>query len=115
MRSDGTKKNISVEFVAEKVNLHQVLMIEKQDFYHGAVLIRLLDDRRCKTISRTEIGYLINNHHHLYPKYTTKSRSPWSFTFKFAELEKLEQLTDDVIVALVCAGDGICSIILWTN
>jgi hypothetical protein len=87
-------------------------MIEKEDFYHGATLIRLLEDSRCVSIAKSEIAYTINGNTVVYTKYTTKSRSPWTFTFKQYEIEKLEQLNKSVVIAFVCAGDGICAITL---
>lgn len=87
-------------------------MIEKQDFYHGATLIRLLEDNRCKNISKSEVGYNINMTTEVYPKYTTKSRLPWTFTVKQDEIDKLEQINKNVVFAFVCAGDGICALTL---
>jgi hypothetical protein len=87
-------------------------MIEKQDFYHGATLVRLLEDSRCSGIIKSDIGYTVNTNSELYPKYTTKSRSPWTFTFKQGEINKLKQLNRDVVIAFICAGDGICAITL---
>ena len=88
-------------------------MIEKQEFYHGAALIRLLEDSRCRSVEKYERGYLVNDKTFVFLKYTTKSRTPWRFSFGEAEIRDLEATEKSgalVAVALVCAGDGICAL-----
>lgn len=85
-------------------------MIDKQDFYHGTVLSRLIEDRRCRYISKKDDLYIVNNTSYIYLKYSTKSRSPWTFTFKRIEIEKIERISDRITIALICGGDGICAI-----
>ena len=87
-------------------------MIEKQDFYHGATLVRLLDDTRCKSISRSSIGYEVNRATEIYLKYSAKTRSPWAFTLTQTEIDKMEKADKPVVIAFICGGDGICAITL---
>lgn len=90
-----------------------IAMLEKQEFYWGAAIIRLLNDPRCTCLSKREYGYLINSTQFTALKYSTKSRTPWGFTFGQDEIDKLGDASDRyklVVVALVCGGDGVCAI-----
>jgi hypothetical protein len=89
-------------------------MIEKQDFYHGAALIQLLDHKSFKKIAKFEPGYLINDQIWILMKYTTKNRSPWRFTFSQDDVLRLRNARKDksVFVTLICGGDGVCSLSL---
>src|SRR3972149_6915357 len=86
-------------------------MIEKQEFYHGAALIRLLEDEKCKSVRKHGTGYRVNDGIFLLLKYSTKSRTPWGFGFGRDEVERLNQAAQSfsgVAVALICGGDGVC-------
>ncbi|MDP2167886.1 MAG: hypothetical protein Q8J64_06105 [Thermodesulfovibrionales bacterium] len=88
-------------------------MIDKQEFYHGAAIVRLLEYQDFKTIKKYDNGYLINEEAYIFFKYTTKNRSPWRFTLSQAEIERLNAVAEiykKSIIALICAGDGICAI-----
>ena len=88
-------------------------MIDKADFYHGAALAAALDDTRCIEVARYPPGYLVNDTTLALIKYTTKNYSPWQFTFSAEDVARLQHLPDGVdrvVLALVCAGDGICAI-----
>lgn len=88
-------------------------VIEKQEFYHGVAMIRLLDDQRCQNIQRHEFGYLVNTKNFVFLKYSTKTRTPWRFGFsqqETAALDFLTKLCERVVVALGCGGDGICAV-----
>ena len=88
-------------------------MLDKQSFYHGVALIRLLDSDRCQKICRHEFGFKVNDSVFIFFKYRTNSRSPWRFLFSPEEVEKLNQVKKSVkatIVALICGGDGICAL-----
>jgi hypothetical protein len=90
-------------------------MIDKQDFYHGAAVLKLIEDARCISIQKIGIGYRVNQLALAYVKYTTKTKSPWRFTFGLDELRVLNELATDyeeIVVALVCGGDGICAVTL---
>jgi len=88
-------------------------MIDKQEYYHGAAIIRLLEDRRFNTIAKHACGYIINVEVLTLLKYTTRARSPWRFTFTLDEMVNIETLikkNEKIIIALICGGDGVCAI-----
>ena len=88
-------------------------MIDKADFYHGAALAMALDDSRCRDVAKCPPGYLVNDEVLAIVKYTTKNHSPWQFTFSTEDVARLQHCPDGVdrvVLALVCAGDGICTI-----
>jgi hypothetical protein len=88
-------------------------MIDKADFYHGAALATALDDARCIDIARWPPGYLVNDEVLALVKYTTKGGSPWQFTFSTEDVARLQHCPDGVdrvVLAMVCGGDGICTI-----
>ena len=88
-------------------------MIDRQEYYHGAALIRLVDDKRFKTISKHSLGYVVNDEVLILLKYSTKSRTPWRFTFTLDEMIFVEttiKQKDKIVIVLICGGDGICPI-----
>ena len=88
-------------------------MIDKHEFYHGAALIRLLEDDRCQRVRKGEFGYIVNDAIFVFPKYTTKHRSPWRFSFSADEVRRLNLLAgrfQKIVIAMICGGDGICTI-----
>jgi hypothetical protein len=88
-------------------------MIEKLEFYHGAALVRVIEDPRCQTIVKHPVGYRVNTNRILAIKYSTKARSPWGFTFSGEDIARLDAATTefgDCLIALVCGGDGICAL-----
>src|SRR3990172_4926979 len=88
-------------------------MIDKQEYYHGAAIIRVLEDDRFTAISKHVCGYAVNDEVLIMLKYSTKSRSPWRFTFTLDEMVNIETLikkNERIVIALVCGGDGICAI-----
>ena len=90
-------------------------MIDKQEFYHGAAMIRLLDDSRCRSLTKYKIGYCLNGSIFMILKYTTKHRSPWRYTFTKNELDqtcKIARSFKKVIIVFINAGDGISALLL---
>lgn len=89
-------------------------MLDKSEYYHGAAIIRLLADERCKTIrKRGLLGYVVNDNVFIFIKYTTKGRSPWGFTFDQEDVDRCFKMLNDygrLILGLVCGGDGICAL-----
>jgi hypothetical protein len=88
-------------------------MIDKQEFYHGAAIVRLLESPHCQRVRKHDPGYTVNDHTFIFLKYSSKSRSPWRFSFSRDEAERLNFLTSSyrkIVVALICGGDGICAI-----
>ena len=88
-------------------------MIEKLEFYHGAAIIRIIEDNRCRSISKNEYGYLVNGDRLIFLKYTTKAHSPWRFTVSADDLGRLENpggVIERCVIGFVCGGDGICPV-----
>jgi hypothetical protein len=88
-------------------------MFDKQEYYHGAAIIRLCEDARFKTIAKHVLGYIVNGEVIILLKYSTKSRTPWLFTFTLEEMVNIETLikqNNRIVIALVCGGDGVCAI-----
>ncbi|MCP4649613.1 MAG: hypothetical protein GY853_05980 [PVC group bacterium] len=88
-------------------------MIDKQEYYYGAGLIKLIDDPRFLTIKKNEDGYIVNDATFIYLKYRTKSMAPWSFTITKEEGQLLQKHRDkftNVVIGLVCGGDGVCAV-----
>jgi hypothetical protein len=88
-------------------------MIEKLEFYHGAALVRVIEDPRCKTIAKHACGYRVNDTRILAIKYSTKANSPWGFTFSQEDISRFSAANDefgDCSLALVCGGDGVCAL-----
>ena len=91
-------------------------MLGKFEYYHGAALVRLMDDERCKAVKKrkaSKLGYIVNDEIFVFLKYTTKARSPWSFLFDQEDVDccsEMEREYKKVVVGLVCGGDGTCSL-----
>lgn len=88
-------------------------MIDKQEFYHGAAVMRILDDKRCRNITKYDFGYLVNDNVFVFMKYSAKSRSPWGFSFSEHEIVRINSVPScvtKIVIALICGGDGICAI-----
>ena len=88
-------------------------MIAKREFYHGVAIVRLLEDKRCQTVRKDELGYIVNDEVFVFIKYTTKTRSPWRFTFGKDEVKQLNTRATsfrNMVIVLICGGDGICAI-----
>ena len=88
-------------------------MIDKQEYYHGAAIVRLLDNARFVTVKKHVLGYIVNDEVVVIVKYSTKNRTPWRFTCTLDEMLGIESLLEQmvkVVFAFVCGGDGICAI-----
>jgi hypothetical protein len=88
-------------------------MIDKQEFYHGAAMLRVVGDARCESVSKSDGGFLVNNQAFVYLKYRTKNRTPWTFQFASEEIAQLN--ASDVrfpktVIGFICGGDGICGL-----
>jgi hypothetical protein len=92
-------------------------MIEKLEFYHGAALVRLIEDPRCETIGKHACGYRVNQQRLVAIKYSTKAHSPWGFTFSQDDIDRLQAAGQEFggcLIAFVCGGDGVCAL-SWTT
>ena len=88
-------------------------MIDKLEFYHGAAIIRIVEDARCMSIVKHESGYLVNSDRLVFLKYSTKSHSPWRFTVSPEDIARLDRGAAQFpacFLALICGGDGICTL-----
>ncbi len=88
-------------------------MIEKLEFYHGAALVRLIEDPRCESIAKHTCGYRVNRNWIVGIKYSTKAQSPWRFTVSeddVARFRKAECDFGSCFIAFVCGGDGVCAL-----
>lgn len=88
--------------------------MDKFEYYHGAAVIRLLENEKCKAVKkRGLLGYVVNESIFVFVKYTTKARTPWGFTFDQEDVYrccKMAEEYDKLYVALVCGGDGVCAL-----
>lgn len=89
-------------------------MLDKTEYYHGAAVVRLIRDKHCVSVrKRDNLGYVVNDRSFVLLKYTTKSRSPWGFTFDQEDVDRCVKMAEEynsVYVGLVCASDGICAL-----
>lgn len=88
-------------------------MLSKFGYYHGAAIIRLLEDERCRSVRRQEFGYVVNEKTFVFFKYKTKTRSPWGFNFDQEDIDyclKIAGEYERFVLGLICGGDGICAL-----
>src|SRR5262245_35990784 len=88
-------------------------MIEKQNFYHGAALVSLVEDARFQHIKKDLDGCVVNGNVFVLMKYRTNTKSPWNFIFNEDDLIKINNLDaviKKIVIVLICGGDGICAI-----
>jgi hypothetical protein len=90
-------------------------MIKEFEFYHGAVIARLIHTSETPiSVRRFEdsdnASYVIDEHTGLYIKYSKKRMPPWRFSFSRRHQDQVLQMRNmlgKVFVALVCDDDGI--------
>lgn len=90
-------------------------MINEFEFYHGAVLTRLLHDFGSNiglTVYSTpsNSSYVVGGRAGIYIKYSKKRMTPWRFTFKEehqSEIKEMKKNLGEVFTILVCHNDGI--------
>lgn len=88
-------------------------MIDKLHYYHGAAIVSLLENENFSVSRKGLLGYVVNNKVFIFVKYTTKSRSPWRFSFDQEDIDRCSKMAaeyNSVVIGLVCGGDGICAI-----
>lgn len=90
------------------------MKIQDQDIYHGAALTQVVQHDSFKALNRasTRYGhYLVNKDQHLFVKYRTNRKSPWSFTLQPDELDAIRTEIERkkyVFMCLVCGTSTIC-------
>jgi hypothetical protein len=93
-------------------------MIKEFEFYHGAVLAKLLHESGKSIIiepfpSESNASYVINKNKGIFIKHSTKRLSPWRFSFSSEhqnEILKMQNKLREVFLLLVCGEDGIVSL-----
>lgn len=88
-------------------------MIQESEFYHGAAVLRLIGDERCRSVRPHPLGILVNGTSVALLKHSKKKRPPWRFTVTRGELDLIAGLPSPTAlasVALICGGDGVCAI-----
>ncbi|WP_316174529.1 MULTISPECIES: hypothetical protein [unclassified Bradyrhizobium] len=91
-----------------------IRMLDKSTYYHGAAVIPILEDARCRSIRKLgSLGYVLNDDIFLFIKYTTKERSPWRFTFDQEDVDRSAKMAAEyrrLVFGFVCGSDGVCAI-----
>ena len=89
-------------------------MLDKSAYYHGAAVIPVLEDARCRSIRKLgPLGYVVNDDTFLFIKYTTRARSPWRFTFDQEDIDRCARMSREyrrLVFGFVCGGDGVCAV-----
>ncbi len=87
-------------------------MIDKQEFYYGVALLRIINCDFFDEIKKDKYGFLIRKNRYVFIKYSTKSQTPWRFHFTESEIVYIKKMRTQhkVFIALVCGGDGICAL-----
>jgi hypothetical protein len=89
------------------------MAIKKQEFYEGAALHRLARRGDIPGIRYDAPFFVFDNRLLVLLKYSTRTRSPWGFTFMPDEQAVLSCRAlerDPLVIAMVCGGDGIAAI-----
>lgn len=87
------------------------MAIKKQEFYEGAAIHILARTGRVARISYEPPLFYFNDSVPVLIKYSTRNRSPWSFTLLPPEAEVLTRISAAAMpfLALVCGSDGIAA------
>ena len=93
-------------------------MIREFEFYHGAVLAKLLHESgQSVTIepfpSESNASYVVNKNIGLFIKHSAKRMSPWRFSFAKEHQDEILEMKNklgEVFLLLVCGEDGIVSL-----
>lgn len=87
------------------------MAIKKQEFYEGAALYLLARTGRIKSIRYRPPFFVLNGDLFVLLKYSTRSRSPWGFTFTKDEQKRLSKQAaeSETVIGLICGNDGIAT------
>ena len=89
------------------------MAIKKQEFYEGAALHRLARTGAIPGIRYYAPFFVVSGELFVLLKYSTRTRSPWGFTFTPDEQEQLHVRAFEhqpVVIAMICGNDGIAAI-----
>lgn len=89
------------------------MAIKKQEFYEGAALHRLARTGGIPGVRYNPPFFVFNDRLLVLIKYSTRTRSPWGFTFTPDEqaLLNARALADrSIVIAMVCGSDGVAAI-----
>lgn len=92
------------------------MKVQEQDQYHGIALTQIVEHKSFKALNRASSKYghyLVNTDRHVFLKYRTSNKSPWTFIFQVDELKAIaaEAKSDrKVFVALVCGVSTVCAL-----
>ena len=87
------------------------MAIKKQEFYEGAALHILARAGRIKGIHYAPPFFVLNDNLLVHLKYSTRSRTPWGFTFVPDEQMLLENKASQhsIVIGLICGADGVAT------
>jgi hypothetical protein len=88
------------------------MAIGKNEFYEGAALHKLVRSGAIETIRCDSPYFVVNERVWIYLKYSTRGRSPWSFTFTAQEQQLIGEQGKcrRLILGLVCGADGVAAL-----
>jgi hypothetical protein len=88
------------------------MAIKKQEFYEGAALFLIARTGKVSGLKYQPPFFLINDRLWVLLKYSTKSRSPWGFTFTADEQEVLQLRAGNfkTAIGLICGSDGVATL-----
>lgn len=88
------------------------MSLKKQEFYEGAALHLLVRSGFVTSIQYDVPFFLINEDTVVLLKYSTKTRSPWGFTFTPDEQTKLSNsaVEGQKYIGLICGADGVAAL-----
>ena len=86
--------------------------IQKQEFYEGAALHRLVRTGGVNVLLYDAPLFVLNERVQAFLKYSTAGRSPWSFTFTPEEQRMLNSRAAalPIVVGLICGADSIAAV-----
>ena len=87
------------------------MAIKKQEFYEGAALHVLARSGGITSIRYDAPFFLLNERLLVLFKYSTRSRSPWGFTFTSDEQALLRTRAgrSNIVIGLICGSDGVAA------
>jgi hypothetical protein len=86
--------------------------IKKQEFYEGAAIHQLARGGGIAGVRYEAPFFTISDRLVLLLKYSTRTRSPWGFTFTAEEQRLLETKAGKaaIVIGLICGADGVAAL-----